>query len=169
MLLGIGANSCPSDREVIVRIRNRALLLGLICAVCFWLLDSVFCFFFFYDEPFLDLLILNITPHHLSIRLLALLLCIVFALIGTRHDAQRRQAEEALKTERDFAEGLIQTAQAIILVLDTQGRIVEVITSFISKDRDQWVLVGSKTDTKVIFCLYASGIGRGSVDSRTIN
>jgi hypothetical protein len=52
---------------------------------------------------------------------------------------------------------------------DTQGRVVEVITSFISKDRDQWALVGSKTDTTVIFCLYASGIGRGSVDSRTIN
>ena len=52
---------------------------------------------------------------------------------------------------------------------DTQGRMIEVITSFISKDRDQWVLVGSKTDTKVIFCLYASGIGRGSVDSRMIN
>jgi len=52
---------------------------------------------------------------------------------------------------------------------DAQGRMVEVITSFISKDHDQWVLVGSKTDTKVIFCLYASGIGRGSVDSRTIN
>ena len=52
---------------------------------------------------------------------------------------------------------------------DTQGRMVEVITSFISKDRDQWVLVGLKTDTKVIFCLYASGIGQDSVDSRTIN
>ena len=52
---------------------------------------------------------------------------------------------------------------------DTQGRVVEVITSFISKDRDQWALVGSKTDTTVIFCLYASGIGQGSVDNRTIN
>jgi hypothetical protein len=51
---------------------------------------------------------------------------------------------------------------------DSEGRIVEVITSFISKERDQWALVGLKTDTKVIFCLYASGIGRGSVDSQTI-
>ena len=51
---------------------------------------------------------------------------------------------------------------------DSDGRIVEVITSFISKDRDQWALVGLKTETKVIFCLYASGIGRDSVDSRTI-
>jgi hypothetical protein len=51
---------------------------------------------------------------------------------------------------------------------DTQGRVVEVITTFINKDRDQWALVGLKTDTKVIFCLYASGIGRDSVNRRSI-
>ena len=37
--------------------------------------------------------------------------------------AQKR-AEEALREQRDFSESLIETAQAIILVLDTQGRIV---------------------------------------------
>ncbi len=51
---------------------------------------------------------------------------------------------------------------------DDQGKVVEVISTFVNKDRDQWALVGSKTDSKVIFCLYASGIGKGSVDSRTI-
>jgi len=53
-------------------------------------------------------------------------------------------------------------------IYDAQGRMVEVISSFISKDRDQWALVGSKTDTRVIFCLYASGTGSGSVDSQAI-
>ena len=52
---------------------------------------------------------------------------------------------------------------------DDQGKVVEVISAFVNKDRDQWALVGSKTDSKVIFCLYASGIGKGSVDSRSIN
>ena len=51
---------------------------------------------------------------------------------------------------------------------DSEGEVVEVITSFVSEDRDQWALVGSKTETKVIFCLYASGIGKGSVKSLTI-
>ena len=51
---------------------------------------------------------------------------------------------------------------------DDQGNVVEVISSFVNKDRDQWAIVGSKTDSKVIFCLYASGSGKGSVDSRTI-
>ncbi len=51
---------------------------------------------------------------------------------------------------------------------DDQGKVVEVISTFVNKDRNQWALVGSKTDSKVIFCLYASGIGKGSVDSQTI-
>ena len=45
--------------------------------------------------------------------------------IGTCIDiTERKRAEEALRQERDFAESLIETAQAIVVVLDTAGRIV---------------------------------------------
>jgi PAS domain S-box-containing protein len=37
---------------------------------------------------------------------------------------ERKQAEEALRSEKDFAETLVETAQVIVLVLDTEGRIV---------------------------------------------
>ena len=37
----------------------------------------------------------------------------------------RKEAEDDLRRERDFAEGLIETAQVIILVLDTQGQILQ--------------------------------------------
>ena len=53
-------------------------------------------------------------------------------------------------------------------VHDDQGKVVEVISTFVNKDRDQWATVGLKTDNKVIFCLYASGNGRGSVTRRTL-
>ncbi len=49
-----------------------------------------------------------------------------------------------------------------------QGEVIEVITTFINKERDQWATVGSRRDEKVIFCLYASGIGWGSVTRRTL-
>jgi hypothetical protein len=52
---------------------------------------------------------------------------------------------------------------------DDRGEVVEVISTLVNEERDQWAIVGSKTDTKVIFCLYASGIGKDSVDSRTIS
>jgi hypothetical protein len=41
-------------------------------------------------------------------------------------------------------------------------------STFINKDRDQWATVGLKRDTKVTVCLYASGIGHGSVHRRTL-
>jgi PAS domain S-box-containing protein len=37
---------------------------------------------------------------------------------------QRSQAEEQAEKERDFAERLLETAQAIVLLLDTEGRVV---------------------------------------------
>ena len=53
-------------------------------------------------------------------------------------------------------------------IQNNQGEVVEVITTFVNKDRDQWATVGLRRDTKVIFCLYASGIGRGSVTRRIL-
>lgn len=46
-------------------------------------------------------------------------------LVGMNRDiTELLDMKEALQRERDFAEGLIETAQVIILVLDTQGAIV---------------------------------------------
>jgi PAS domain S-box-containing protein len=46
-------------------------------------------------------------------------------MCGTHLDiTERKQAEEALYAAKTFSDGLIDTAQAIILVLDTKGRIV---------------------------------------------
>jgi hypothetical protein len=54
-------------------------------------------------------------------------------------------------------------------IYDNQGNVVEVISTFFNKTGDQWVIVGSKTKSKVIFCLYSSGNGKGSVDRQIIN
>lgn len=53
-------------------------------------------------------------------------------------------------------------------IYDLQGNVVEVISIMVSKNRDQWAIVGSKTDKKVIFCLYSSGVGNDSVDRNSI-
>jgi len=45
--------------------------------------------------------------------------------VGIARDVtERKRVEEALRQEKDFAESLIETAQAIVLVLDTEGRII---------------------------------------------
>jgi PAS domain S-box-containing protein len=55
---------------------------------------------------------------------------------------QRIEAKDALRRERDFAEALIDNAQALVMLLDTQGRIVrlnrcvEDVTGFFFQDVD---------------------------------
>ena len=47
--------------------------------------------------------------------------------VGTVEEiTERKHAETALRRERDFAEGLIDTAQVVVLVLDGAGRVVRV-------------------------------------------
>ena len=47
--------------------------------------------------------------------------------VGTVEEiTERKLAETALRRERDFAEGLIDTAQVVVLVLDPAGRVVRV-------------------------------------------
>lgn len=47
------------------------------------------------------------------------------SFVGLLRDiTERKEFEEALRRERDFAEGLVETARVIVLVLDPEGRIV---------------------------------------------
>lgn len=51
----------------------------------------------------------------------------IYAVGGIATDiTERKAADEALRRERDFAEGLIDTARAMVLVLDGVGRVVRV-------------------------------------------
>ena len=52
-------------------------------------------------------------------------------------------------------------------ILDDRDEVVETITTFINKDRDQWVMVGLKSGN-IFFCLYASGVGHGSVERQIL-
>jgi len=45
-------------------------------------------------------------------------------IVAHENITERKRAEDALREQRDFSESLIETAPALVLVLDTQGRIV---------------------------------------------
>jgi PAS domain S-box-containing protein len=45
-------------------------------------------------------------------------------IVSHENITERKRAEDALREQRDFSESLVETAPSIILVLDTQGRII---------------------------------------------
>ena len=108
-----------------MKIEHRALLLGLIAAASFWVLDAALSFLFFHEETFLDLLILKVSPHHLFTRLLVIALAVIFAMIATRHAARRRQAE---KSRQSLLQQWTATFDAIndtVCVLDSALRVTQ--------------------------------------------
>ncbi|ODB94989.1 hypothetical protein A3194_20210 [Candidatus Thiodiazotropha endoloripes] len=70
------------------------------------------------------------SPIYLYLNLLLVLTLFLtavrFFLRSLRELSGRKQAQNELKEERDFADSLINTAQTIILVLDTKGAIIRI-------------------------------------------
>jgi PAS domain S-box-containing protein len=51
----------------------------------------------------------------------------VHSVLGVSRDiTERKRAEEALQKERDFANSVVETMQAIVIILDTEGHIVQI-------------------------------------------
>jgi len=88
-----------------------------------WILESVLDALLFLPGPFVGALLPS-DPHHLYTRSFYMSATVAFSVYVQRITAKFRRARKDLREERDFAEGLIETAQAIVLVLDTEGRIV---------------------------------------------
>ncbi len=93
-------------------------------AVAAWVADALVDCYVFYEGTFWDLLILAVPGHELYIRSVLVVILMLFGLMMFRVVQSRDRVAEGLREERDFAESLVQTAQAIVLVLDVQGRIV---------------------------------------------
>jgi len=92
--------------------------------------------------------------------------------------SESKRIEETLRDERDFAEGIIETAQSIMLVLDTQGRIVrfnpymELISGYTLTEvqgKDWFVTFlpeGEREETRALFMKAIGDIQtRGNVSS----
>ena len=106
--------------------QHKALLLALLAGACFWVLDAVLDSFFFYQQSFLDMLILNVPPVELYMRLTALVVALVFVLIGSAGAAKRKRAKKELRSMKDYTENIINSMANMLLVVSPEGKIVTV-------------------------------------------
>lgn len=94
----------------------------------------------------------------------------VIRLFGTTQDiTERKNIEELLRAEKEFAEGLIEIAQAVVLVLDAKARIVrfnpyfEDISGYTLqevKGKDWFTTFIPKHDQQRIRTLFATAINK---------
>ncbi len=78
---------------------RNVVLLSLVAALCFWVLDATVDYLAHYDEPFLTILLFN--KREVSFRLLASLCFLVTGMIMSRSFARQKRTEAALLNEID--------------------------------------------------------------------
>lgn len=64
-----------------MKIKYKIIKLSVLAGIFYWIADAVFDFFFFYEGPFLDLLIFDIPAHEIYIRSVGIGLFFTFGII----------------------------------------------------------------------------------------
>ncbi len=130
------------------------LALFLVLAVLVWVADSVIAALFFYDAPFLDLLILRVPQHELYTRVAAGVLILLFGLWVVRLDERQRRHNARLEHINHILEALRQINQLLPREKD-RGRLLQAIcTSLVETGgyRAAWLtLMGPDERTEHIF------------------
>ncbi|MDY6914386.1 MAG: PAS domain S-box protein [Planctomycetota bacterium] len=106
-----------------MKTEHKVFILFLVAGLAVWVLEASFEAVW-QGETLGAALLFDVPLHQLCARFISLGFFIVFGFVAAVYAAQRRRAAKALREERDLAEGLIETAQTIVLVLDAKGRIV---------------------------------------------
>ena len=86
-----------------MRTEYKVILTALLVGASVWVLAAAVDYLFFYEEPFLDLLILDVPVHGLYMRSLILVSCIILGTVAAIYaDKQRRSAAALRESERSL-------------------------------------------------------------------
>jgi diguanylate cyclase (GGDEF)-like protein len=80
-----------------MKLEHKVIGVSIAFGISFWFIDAVLDYVLFYDETFLDLVIRQISPVEIYIRLIVLVLFTVFGFVMAGVLASRRRLEEELQ------------------------------------------------------------------------
>ena len=89
----------------------------------FWIIESAIHVWVFHEGNLIGQ-IFSTDPHEIWVRLLVVLISIIFGVYTQSIINKRQRAEKALQEERNFVSAVLDTAGALVVVLDSRGRIV---------------------------------------------
>ena len=102
------------------------LPISLACGVLFWITDAILDYYIFYEATFSELLITNVPPHELYIRLIVAAFFIISGFIVSGFISTRKYAELALEESERRYRTLFDNAADAIFIHDLEGHFIEV-------------------------------------------
>jgi signal transduction histidine kinase len=95
-----------------MKTESKVLVLAVALGLCVGFVDALLDYLFFYDLPFLDLLILDVPPHEIYFRSLILVSMISIGAIVGKLLAKCRRVEHELREAREHLERRVETRTA---------------------------------------------------------
>ncbi|MBN1227934.1 MAG: PAS domain S-box protein, partial [Deltaproteobacteria bacterium] len=89
----------------------------------YWIADAVCDFFFFYEEPFLDLLLFDVPAHEIYTRSVVLGLFCIFGLILLKVVIKRQGSEQKRQEEHKKVKQYLNIAGVMIVVIDADQKV----------------------------------------------
>lgn len=101
--------------------------LSVLAGIGYWIADAVFDFFFFYEEPFLDLLIFDVPAHEIYLRSVGLGLFFTFGIILSKIIIKHQRAENKLKKSEEelyLLSSMVKQSDEGMAVVDLNGNLL---------------------------------------------
>jgi len=121
----------PEELGSVMKIQHKIVGVSIIVGMFIWMIDAVLDFYFFHEGTFLKVLVYDVPPHHLYIRLVGIGSFLIFGIIIAKVMALRKKANEA--QEHAHAElNQIFNASVPLCVIDKNFEMLRVNDSFYS-------------------------------------
>ncbi len=141
-----------------IQLRNRVMVVAFIAGLLSWLVDAVVDTFYFYEGPFLDLLILDVPPREIYVRVVMLSLFFVFGLIITRLVESRGRYVQRIEHLNSVLRAIRDVNQLIVVERDPPRLLSQVCETLIEARAYNLAWLALTDDEGNITDLYSGGL-----------
>jgi PAS domain S-box-containing protein len=104
--------------------RYGIIIVSVLFGLLVWVIDAGFDFFIFYEEGFLDLLILDVPSHEIYIRTVFFLCFVAFGVFASFMTGRRRLVEKELLDSEKQLRSILETATDAVISADSGANII---------------------------------------------
>ncbi|MDP2167497.1 MAG: PAS domain S-box protein [Thermodesulfovibrionales bacterium] len=118
-----GKGKRQGNLVAVMKTEQKVIAGSIIFGLLNWVMDSVLDYFFFYEESFLNLLILDVPANEMFLRSASILWFFMFGVFISMVISKRKRAEESLAEGMEILQTITDTARDAIITIDHYGNI----------------------------------------------